>query len=88
MTPTNRHAEAIYHVFTKYGFSLKDVINDSMFFKFQTRLSEIEAKHGIITTKKRITFTNKFGRKSSYMNYYKCVSNDKLIELFKLYNDE
>ena len=87
MKPTNQHSEVIYHVFMKYGFSLKDVINESMFFKFQTRLSEIEAKHGRITKKMRVKFTNKFGRKSSYLKYYKCVSNDRLLELFNTLNE-
>ena len=40
--PKNQHQLALYYLYNRNDFSLKDLINDSMFFKFQTRLSEIE----------------------------------------------
>ncbi len=41
----NQHQQALWYLYNwDKWFSLKDVINDSMFFKFQTRLSEIEAE--------------------------------------------
>ena len=55
--PKNQHQLVLWYLLNfKDPFSLKEVINDSMFFKFQTRLGEIETKHGEITIKKQRIF--------------------------------
>ena len=82
----NQHQQAIYYLSNWQKFSLKDVINDSMFFKFQTRLSEIEAEHGQIAIREQVKFTSKFGRKSKYYVYSACVNKVKLKEIFESYD--
>ena len=52
MKPKNQHQLPLYYLYNWDSFSLKDVINDSMFFKFQTRLSELEKKHGTLNNMK------------------------------------
>lgn len=83
-TPTNQHQQLLWYLINWKMFSLKEVINDSMFFKAQTRLSEIEQEHGIIAERSRRKFKNRFGRMSSY-NMYTCIDEEKCIKLFKLY---
>ncbi len=86
MKPTNSHQQVIYYLHEiEEAFSLKTVINSSMFFKFQSRLGEIEQKHGTIATRKRILFTNRFGNNGSYNVYYRSVSKQRLEQLFNLY---
>jgi len=84
MIPKNQHQLVLWYLIYWRPVSLKDVINHSMFFKFQTRLSEIETKHGILTKKERRKFTNRFRTKSSYM-VYTCIDKQKAKELFKKY---
>ena len=86
MKPANQHQQVLYYLnLFDYAFSLKEVINDSMFYKFQSRLGEIEDVHGKICNRTRIKFTNQFGNKSSYTEYVRCVTKDRLKELFNLY---
>ena len=65
--------------------TLKRVINDSMFFKFQTRLGEIEAKHGTIAFRDKVKFINRFGHKSNYNLYSAAATQEKLLEIYKTY---
>ena len=81
----NQWQQAIWYILNWKSFSLKEIINDSMFYKFQTRLSEIESEHGEITEKSRKQFINRFGKTSNYMVYEKSVSDEKLKQIFKLY---
>ena len=47
--PKKQHEEVLWYVyFWNNKFSLLDVIYDSAFYKFQTRLGEVEAIHGEI----------------------------------------
>ena len=83
-TPKNQHQEVIYYLLKwRNGFSLKDVINDSMFIKFNSRLSDIELEFGRITEhpRKRVKFTNQFGRKSDYC-IYKLNDEERAIEIY------
>jgi hypothetical protein len=83
--PKNQHQLALWYLLNwKKPFSIKDLINDSMFFKFQTRLSEIEKDHGSISIKEREDFVNRFDRKSNYFTY-KARNKSKIIELYDLY---
>lgn len=84
MKPKNQHQQVLWYLLYTPSINLKDVINDSMFYKFQSRLGEIETKHGVITNKKRIKFTNKFGTKSSYIEY-SLKDCQKAKELFNKY---
>ena len=84
MTPTNQKQQTLWYLLNWDSFSLADVIKDSMFHKFQTRLSEIENEHGAITKKTKQLFTNRFGRKSDYL-IYSCTDKKKANELFKTY---
>ena len=84
MTPTNQKQQTLWYLLNWDSFSLADVIKDSMFHKFQTRLSEIENEHGAITKKTKQFFLNRFGRKSDYL-IYSCTDKEKANELFKTY---
>lgn len=83
--PKNQHQLVLYYLYNKNNFSLRDLINDSMFFKFQTRLSEIETKlNKTIATRKRVSFINRFGAKSTY-NIYNAIDKNKIKELYEDY---
>lgn len=76
----NQHQQVLWYLINWGEFSLKDVINDSMFIKFQTRLSDIEQEYGSITEKRNKPFVNRFGRKSNY-TLYKCSNTTLAKEL-------
>lgn len=84
MNPRNQKQQVLWYLIYSPSINLKDVINDSLFYKFQTRLGEIEREHGIITNKKRVKFTNRFGRKSSYIEY-SLKDTQRAKELFNKY---
>ena len=87
MEAKNQHQQALWYLINWGEFSLMDLIKDSMFVKFQTRLSEIENDVScIIAERNRVEFTNRFKRKSTYNNYKACIPKEKLIELFNKYN--
>jgi len=85
MKPTNQKQDVIDYLYNYESVTMKFVINDSLFYKFTTRLSEIEKVHGKITNKTPIKFINKFGRKSDFKMYSKCVSDERLKEIFNSY---
>lgn len=80
----NQHQQVLWYLINWDSLSLKDVIMDSMFYKFQSRLGEIERDHGIITLKNKSNFINRFNRKS-YFTVYKCINKEKAKGLFLLY---
>ena len=80
----NQHQQVLWYLINWNEFSLKDVINDSMFYKYQSRLSTIEAEHGALTEKTKKKFTNRFGRKSQY-TIYKCINKELAKELINKY---
>jgi len=81
--PKKQKQQVIWYLYNWDELTLKDVINDSLFHKFQTRLSEIELKFGIITKKTRHTFTNKFGNSGSFYSY-KAIDKNKLELLYEV----
>lgn len=84
-TPTNQHQQILWYLINWKTFSLKELINDSLFYKAQTRLGEIESREGItIAERTQVKFINKFGNRA-YYNTYTCIDEKKCIELFKLY---
>ena len=56
----NQHQQVLWYLINWDKFSLLDILKDSMFHKFQTRLSDIELEHGSITKKTKKSFTNRF----------------------------
>lgn len=84
-SPKNQHQLVLWCLYynTK-PISLLDVIKEFMFFKFQTRLSEIEREHGTLVLRQRKGFTNRFGVKSSYTTY-KAISKELLKKLYEKY---
>lgn len=85
MKPKNQHQLAIWYLITFDNLTLKFIINDSMFFKFQTRLSEIEAKEmRNLATRERVRFKNRFGHSSSYVKY-SAIDKDYLKSIFDKY---
>ena len=86
--PKNQYQLVIYLLYNEdKPFSLKDIINSMMFFKFQTRLSEIENEMScFIAKRERQKFVNRFGNKSTYNLYSRCVPKEKLFELYEKYN--
>lgn len=87
MTPKNQHQLALWYLYNWNEFSLKDLINDSMFFKFQTRLSEIENRENTNLANREIKiFTNRFGRKTKY-NVYSAINKEKIKKLFSKYDE-
>lgn len=84
--PNNQYQQALFYLYNWENFSLGDLINDSFFYKFQSRLSEIENKEmSLIATRKRKSFTNRFGNKSTFNIYNRCISKEKIKELFEKY---
>lgn len=83
--PKNQNQQVLWYLYNWKKMSLKDVINDSMFYKFQSRISDIEFEHGKIANRETIKFTNRFGRVSNY-TVYQAIDKQKCKELFELYN--
>jgi hypothetical protein len=85
--PKNQHQQVLHYLIHWKEFSMKDVINDSLFYKFQTRLGEIENDIScFIAERTRKSFTNKFGNNGSHNTYTACIPEEKLIELYNKYN--
>jgi hypothetical protein len=81
--PKNQYQLVLWYLITwREPFSLVDVIKDSMFIKFGTRLCEIENQFGTITKKERRKFTNTFGNKSSYL-VYSLTDIKKALEIYE-----
>lgn len=84
MEISNQWQQALWYLINWKSFSLSEVINDSMFYKFQSRLSEIESEHGEICERSTKVFTNRFGR-TSKCTIYECIDVDKARELILKY---
>lgn len=83
--PKNQKTLVLWHLINKTTVSQVDVITEDMFWKFNTRLSELEAKYGAIANRKRLPFTNRFGHKGGYL-IYSAIDRDKCIELYNHLN--
>lgn len=85
--PNNQRELVLYYLITRKEISTKDAINDSMFFKFNTRLSELECDLSEqIANRREVKFTNRFGHNSSYL-VYSAVDKEKLIEMYNAINE-
>lgn len=85
MKPKTQHQQVIYYLVNWEGFTLSTIIKDSLFYKFQTRLSELEKEYGKLATRKQLKFTNKFGNKGKHY-WYKAIDKNKCIEIFNKLN--
>lgn len=85
--PTNQHELVLWYLLTHHKFSLKDVINEFMFFKFQTRLSELESKFGILAKREPQRFTNRFGYTGNY-NLYSAIDKKALVKIYENYKND
>lgn len=79
--PKNQHQLVLWYLLNMNGFSLRDVINDSMFFKFQTRLSELEKEHGTLAKRNKVKFTNRFGHSGIYY-VYSAIDKEKIKSIY------
>ncbi len=83
MNINNQHQQVLWYLLNFKKFTLTDVIKDSMFHKFQTRLSEIEKEYGILAKRETYQFINRFGRTSSgYI--YTCIDSEKVKSIYNL----
>lgn len=86
MQPKNQHQQVLWYLYNWNEFSLKDVINDSMFYKFQSRLGEIETKEMCnIANRKTVKFINRFGNDASY-TVYSAIDKGQINYIFEKYN--
>lgn len=72
--PKTHQEVVLWYLYYWNSFTLKDIINDCMLYKFQTRLSELEKKHGELANRKTIKAKNKFGHS---MNFFEYSAKDK-----------
>ena len=83
--PKNQYELVLFYLLKRDKFSLKDLINDSMFFKFQTRLSELEKEYGQLAKRESVPFVNRFGHKSIYY-VYSAIDKNKLLSVYNKMN--
>jgi len=79
--PKNQHQLVCWYLLTMNGFSLREVINDSMFHKFQSRLSTLEKEYGQLAKRNRVKFTNRFGNSGSYF-VYTAIDREKVKSVY------
>ena len=65
----NQHSQALWYLINWNKFTLMDVIKDSMFYKFGSRLGELEVENGTLCKREKSNFINRFGRKSTVTTY-------------------
>lgn len=78
----NQKQQVLFYLYNNQKpFSYLNILNDSRFVKFQSRLSDLEHEHGALTEKTREGFVNRFGNKGSYA-LYKTIDREKVLEIF------
>ena len=82
----NQFQQVLWYLYSwDRPFSLAEVIKHSMFYKFGSRMSEIDCKEmNLIGTRTKVNFTNRFGR-SSYYYYYEAIDREQIKTLFYKY---
>lgn len=83
--PKNQHELVLFYLYSRNFFTLKDLIEDSMFFKFQTRLSDLEKIHGKLANRVRFSFVNRFGHHGSYF-VYSAIDKSKILSIYNKMN--
>lgn len=67
--PKTHQEVVLWYLHHWESFTLKDIINDCMLYKFQTRLSELEKKYGELANRKTIKAKNRFGHSMKVFEY-------------------
>jgi hypothetical protein len=67
--PKTQKEQVLWYLLNYKEVDQKFVINDAFFWKFNTRLSELENEHGVFTKKSFKHFTNRFGNAGKYYVY-------------------
>ena len=80
--PKTQKEQVLWYLLNFKSFSLKDVINDSMFYKFQSRLSDLEAEHGKLAHRIKNKFVNRFGN-YGYNYIYSAIDRNKIQKLYE-----
>lgn len=89
-SPKNQYAQAVRLLIEKNseGVTMADACKD-YFYKFQSRLGEVEKLHPKIQVRRlNMTTTNRFGHTCTYKNYKSVAPYQYLIHLFNLLNRE
>lgn len=78
--PKTHQEVVLWYLLNWDKFTLKDIINDCMLYKFQTRLSELEKKYGQIANRKTIKTKNRFGH-SMKLFEYSAIDRNQIIKI-------
>jgi len=76
--PKTQKEQVLWYLLNYKEVDQKMVINDSFFWKFNTRLSELENEFGTFTNKRFMHFTNRFGHAGKYYVY--SLANEDLVK--------
>ena len=86
--PRNDKAKALYYLIDWNNFSLVDIINRNMFYKWQTRINELESElMTVLVTKTKIHYLDEFKVDRSYFRYNKAKTTNELVEIYNKYNN-
>lgn len=88
--PKNQYAQAVLLLIEKNseGVTMADACRD-YFYKFQTRLLEVEKLHPKLQVRRlNMTTENRFGHTCTYKNYKSLAPYQYLIHLYALLNRE
>lgn len=88
--PRNQHAQVVHLLIENKnkGVTMADACKD-FFYKFGTRLGEIEKEHPKLQIRRlRMTTKNRFGHACTYVNYKSVAPYQYLIHLYNKLNKE
>lgn len=88
--PKNQYAQAVRMLieYGSTGVTMADCCKD-YFYKFQTRLLEVEKAHPKLQVRRLpMTTKNRFGHSCTFTNYKSLAPKQYLIHLFSLLNRE
>ncbi len=81
--PRTQKEQVLWYLLNHKEVDQKFVINDAFFWKFNTRLSELENQFGVFTKKTFKHFTNRFGNSGKYY-VYSLSDEKKALEILEL----
>ena len=84
--PKNQYALALYLLLEagKRGVNNLEAVNNSKFWKFNTRTSDLINKYGVELHKKPEAFTNRFGHSGMTTRY--CLFENQREQNIEIYN--
>lgn len=74
-TPKNRKQQALWYLINFNKFTLSDVIKHSHFYKFQSRLGELEADYGLLAMRTNKKVNTIFGKAT--VTEYEAIDKEK-----------